>query len=57
VSLCINLLLAGVIVFMVIELCKAKLLLMETMDRLREKPKVEMIFKRPSAEAGKKSEE
>jgi len=44
-------------VFMVIELCKAKWLLLKRMDRLREKPKVEMIFKRPSAAAENNSEE
>ena len=52
-SLLLNIILVGVVIFIGIETCKFGWLVTKQSYKLREQPKVEMIFKRKSDDNGK----
>jgi len=55
-SILLNIILVGMVIFILIETCKFKWLVTKKMYKLMEKPKVEMIFKRKSNDNGKDNE-
>jgi hypothetical protein len=52
-SILLNIILVGVVIFIVIESWKFEWVVIKKVSKLMENPKVEMIFKRKSADNGK----
>ena len=55
-SILLNIILVGVVIFIVIESWKFEWVVIKKISKLMEKPKVEMIFKRKSGDNGKDDE-